>query len=79
MNTNDTDIRNAAEKQIKDIADITTTLTGIQQTLDYINNSTSTISSTSYSNETDAIRLTAYKLNDIAHNIDKLISETINK
>lgn len=79
MNNNETDIRNAAGEQIKAIADIADTLTEIQQTLDDINNSPANISSTSYSNETDALRLTAYKLNDIAHNIDELTAETINR
>lgn len=71
MNMNKTD---ATDKQIRTIADITTTLTEIQQTLDDINNSPAPISSTSYRNETDALRLTAYKLNDIAHNIDNIIN-----
>lgn len=79
MNNNDTDIRNAAGEQIKAIAEIADTLTEIQQTLDDINNSPAHISSTSYSNETDTLRLTAYKLNDIAHNIDELIAENINR
>lgn len=79
MNTNDTDIRNAAKEQIKAIAEIADTLTEIQQTLDDINNSPANISSTSYSDETDALRLTSYKLNYIAHNIDELIAENINR
>ena len=79
MNTNDTDIRNAAEEQIQAIAEIADTLTGIQQTLDSINNSPAPISSTSYSDETYALRLTSYKLNNIAHNIDELTAEPINR
>lgn len=79
MNTNDTDIRNAAEEQIKAIAEIADTLTEIQQTLDDTTNRPSPISSTSYSDETDTLRLTAYKLNDIAHNLDALIADNINR
>lgn len=79
MNNNDTDIRNAAREQIKAIAEIAETLTEIKQTLDDTTNRPSPISSTSYSNETHELRLTAYKLNDIAHNIDELISDNINR
>lgn len=79
MNTNETDIRNAAMEQIKAIAEIADTLTEIQQTLDDTTNRPSPISSTSYRDETYALRLTAYKLNDIAHNLDELIAENINR